>query len=187
MANDDFRLLAKFYDKLIKTDGNITWKKLIQDKKFDNILDVGGGTGRLTQFLVDCANKIYICDFSFPMLRAAKSKGMFQEICCSIESAPFIKSTFDCILMIDAFHHLIDQISAVKQILTLLKPGGIFILEEPDIDHWQVKLIAIGEKLLFMRSHFQKSETLEAWINKDEFSVDVYKEKLNFHLVITKR
>jgi SAM-dependent methyltransferase len=187
MDKDDFRVLARFYDQVIRTNDNITWKKLICGKNFDSLLDVGGGTGRLTQFLVDCAKKIYICDLSFPMLKSAKAKGVFQEICSSIENAPFKKSTFDCILMVDAFHHLLNQKLAIQQVLILLKPGGIFILEEPDIVHWQVKLISIGEKLLLMRSHFLDAETIGSLININEFSVDIYKEKLNFYIVVIKK
>lgn len=186
MANDDFRLLAHFYDRLIKPKEDIVWKDLICEKQLDRILDVGGGTGRVIQLLLDCAKNIYVCDFSFPMLFAAKSKKLFQQICCSIENAPFRGSNFDCIIMVDTFHHLINQKHALNQVLDLLKPGGIFILEEPDINHWQVKLIALGEKILFMRSHFQKSETVAGWINQSEFAVDIHKDELNYYFVIKK-
>jgi len=187
MAKDDFRFIARFYDQIIKSNDDIHWKNIICEMNPERILDVGGGTGRLTQFLVNCCKKIYICDLSFPMLRAAKNKGIFQEIYCSIEKSPFMKPAFDCIVMVDAFHHLLNQRTAIQQVLSLLKPDGIFILEEPDITRWQVKLISLGEKLLFMRSHFQKSEIIESWINQKEFSVETYREKFNYYLVIRKR
>lgn len=187
MAKDDFRLVAHFYDRLIKPNEDIVWKEIICDKQFDKLLDVGGGTGRTTQYLLDCARKIYISDLSFPMLTAAKSKNLFQEICCSIENAPFESSVFDCIVMIDAFHHLINQKKAIDQVLSLLKPGGIFILEEPDISHFRVKLIALGEKLLFMRSHFLKSEIIASWIDNSDFNVNVQSDGMNYYLVVKKK
>ncbi|MCK4801532.1 MAG: hypothetical protein KAS84_06045, partial [Anaerolineales bacterium] len=36
----------------------------------------------------------------------------------------------------------------------VLKPGGRIIIEEPNIQHWGVKLVALGEKIALMRSHF---------------------------------
>ena len=36
----------------------------------------------------------------------------------------------------------------------VLKPGGVLVIEEPDIRTFGVKLIALAEKLLLMRSHF---------------------------------
>jgi demethylmenaquinone methyltransferase/2-methoxy-6-polyprenyl-1,4-benzoquinol methylase len=37
--------------------------------------------------------------------------------------------------------------------LRVLKPGGRLVIEEPDIRTLGVKLIAVAEKLLMMRSH----------------------------------
>ena len=187
MAKDDFRFIANYYDRLIKPKEEIVWKNIICDQQFDKLLDVGGGTGRATQYLIDCAAKLYISDISFPMLTAAKSKNLFQEICCSIEKAPFANAIFDCIVMIDAFHHLINQKEALDQVLSLLKPGGIFILEEPDIRNFRVKLIAIAEKILLMRSHFIKSETVASWINKSDFSVEIKIDGINYYLVVKKK
>ena len=42
----------------------------------------------------------------------------------------------------------------------VLKPGGRIIIEEPDIHHWAVKLIALGEKLALMRSHFLDADEI---------------------------
>ena len=42
----------------------------------------------------------------------------------------------------------------------VLKPGGLLVIEEPDIRTFGVKLIAIAEKLLLMRSHFLAPEEI---------------------------
>jgi demethylmenaquinone methyltransferase/2-methoxy-6-polyprenyl-1,4-benzoquinol methylase len=38
--------------------------------------------------------------------------------------------------------------------MRVLRPGGRIVIEEPNIDHAVVKLIALGERLLLMRSRF---------------------------------
>jgi demethylmenaquinone methyltransferase/2-methoxy-6-polyprenyl-1,4-benzoquinol methylase len=56
--------------------------------------------------------------------------------------------------MVDALHHVIDHAHTAREMYRVLKPGGILVIEEPDIRTFGVKLIAIAEKLLLMRSHF---------------------------------
>ncbi len=41
-----------------------------------------------------------------------------------------------------------------------LIPGGRIVVIEPNIDKFAVKLIAAGEKLLFMHSHFLDKERI---------------------------
>jgi hypothetical protein len=42
----------------------------------------------------------------------------------------------------------------------VLAPGGKIVIIEPDLHRFAVKLLAIGEKLLFMRSHLLFSEKI---------------------------
>ena len=56
--------------------------------------------------------------------------------------------------MVDALHHVADQTRHRSRALRVFEPGGRIVIEEPDIRYFGVKLIALGEKLLLMRSHF---------------------------------
>jgi demethylmenaquinone methyltransferase/2-methoxy-6-polyprenyl-1,4-benzoquinol methylase len=87
------------------------------------------------------------------MLQEGQHKGIcvIQGEC---ERLPFDAETFDRIVLVDAFHHLIDQSAAVSELTRVLATYGRLVIEEPDITHWGVKLAALGEKLLLMRSHF---------------------------------
>ncbi len=117
------------------------------------LLDVGGGTGRVATALCDLVDEIVIVDVSMGMLRQVPLATL-KPVCCFSESLPFPSSSFDRVIMVDALHHVVNQAAAALEMLRLLKPGGLLIIEEPDIRNFGVKLIALAEKLLLMRSHF---------------------------------
>jgi demethylmenaquinone methyltransferase/2-methoxy-6-polyprenyl-1,4-benzoquinol methylase len=56
--------------------------------------------------------------------------------------------------MVDALHHVSDQFKTAEELWRILAPGGRIVIEEPDISSFRIKLVAIGEKLALMRSHF---------------------------------
>lgn len=118
------------------------------------LLDAGGGTGRVAFALRDQAAQVVVADVSLGMLRFAASKPGLQAAAAQAELLPFPDLTFDCVVMVDAFHHVIHQADTARELFRVLKPGGRIVIEEPDIRSFGVKLIALGEKMLLMRSHF---------------------------------
>ena len=57
-----------------------------------------------------------------------------------IESHSFAPATFDMVTLWDVIEHLPDPLDALRRISKLLKPGGILLLNFPDIDTWQARL-----------------------------------------------
>jgi len=185
---DDFKLVAKIFDSIIKPREGIPWKEYICDGNMNSVLlDVGGGTGRITQAFQDCHENIIIYDLSLPMLNQSKIKNTdITCICGEVENISFRMETFDHIIMVDTLHHIKHQKQGIDMILSVLKPGGIFILEEPDIRKFPVKLIAIMEKILLMRSHFLKPEIIDKWLDHKRFNVRFFEEDDNYYFVIQK-
>jgi 2-polyprenyl-3-methyl-5-hydroxy-6-metoxy-1,4-benzoquinol methylase len=151
---DHFGLLAPFYERLIKPKTPELLSSLLALPVDGLLLDAGGGTGRVAQFLVGQVRRVVVADLSCQMLAEASKKGGVQAVCTVTESLPFPDGAFERIIMVDALHHVIHQHETIHEMWRLLSPGGRMVIEEPDIRLFGVKLIALGEKLLLMRSHF---------------------------------
>lgn len=154
-----FDLLAPLYDSIFARKGVPALVGLVDAQSGHHLLDVGGGTGRIAQFFAERVSDVCILDPSPGMLREGRRKG----ICIvqgTAEEMPFADRVFDRIIVVDVFHHLRDQAQAAVELLRVLKVGGRLVIEEPDIAQPAVKLVALGEKLLLMRSRFFSADEI---------------------------
>ena len=171
-SNRHFDLLAPLYEKVIHPPTVDDWQRRLRLPAGGKILDAGGGTGRIASRLVQYGDAVLIVDESAAMLAEAKRKGL-QTTNGATENLPFSDHAIDRILMVDAFHHLSDQTRSVAELWRVLKPGGRLVIEEPDIRTFGVKLIAWGEKLLLMRSHFWAPDRIAGLFSQKEAAVQI--------------
>lgn len=151
---DHFGWLAPYYERFIKPRQEDPLHSVAGLPVSGPLLDAGGGTGRIAQSLVSLAGRVVVADLSLKMLKEAAGKDQLLAVNCHSEKLPFADGTFERIIMVDALHHVCDQRQTAQDLYRVLAPGGRLVIEEPDVRAWGVKLIAIGEKLLLMRSHF---------------------------------
>jgi demethylmenaquinone methyltransferase/2-methoxy-6-polyprenyl-1,4-benzoquinol methylase len=169
MPFDHFSAIAPLYSRL--TYSRIEVLREAADLPSSGLLlDVGGGTGRVAAALHGLTGGVIVTDLSFGMLRQVTA-APFRPVCGASESLPFADESFERVLMVDALHHVIDQRATAAELLRLLKPGGVIVIEEPDIRAWAVKLIAIAEKLLLMRSRFLAPEEISGLFDGQEKQV----------------
>ena len=151
-AFDHFAAIAPLYARITysKTD---MMREVASLPVQGTLLDVGGGTGRVASAIRNLVDEIIVADVSLGMLRKAPLSAL-KPVCGNSETLPFADNSFERVIMVDALHHVIDHALSVNEMLRVLKPGGVLVIEEPDIRTFGVKLIALAEKLLLMRSHF---------------------------------
>jgi demethylmenaquinone methyltransferase/2-methoxy-6-polyprenyl-1,4-benzoquinol methylase len=154
MPFDHFGFIAPLYNRqkeYLSLDTMLEVARLPTDGR---LLDVGGGTGRVAFALRDKARQVFVADPSLGMLHFANSKTGLHAVAAFSENLPFPDDFFERVIMVDALHHVMDQSKTARELLRVLEPGGRMVIEEPDIRTFGIKLVAIAEKMLLMRSHF---------------------------------
>ncbi|MFN2111765.1 MAG: class I SAM-dependent methyltransferase [Anaerolineales bacterium] len=183
---DHFGILAPVYEKFIKPKAPDQIIKLLDLPTPGRLLDVGGGTGRVSVFLESLVDEVIIADLSHKMLIQSHLKPGLHPVCSHSERLPFPDGSFDRVIMIDALHHVCDQAETASELWRIIKPGGKIVVEEPDIHHWAVKLVAVGEKLALMRSHFLAPGQIRALFPSLDGKVETFYEDYIARIVITK-
>ena len=183
---DHFGFLAPLYETFIPPkDPHELWR-LAELPTSGALLDAGGGTGRLAQYMHGKADAVVVADLSCRMLAEARQKDGLLPVCSHTETLPFVDESFARIIMVDALHHVCDQRSTLDELWRLLQPGGILVIEEPDVNSFMVKLLALAEKLALMRSHFLSPQRIADLLHHPNGQVRIETEKHIAWVVVKK-
>jgi demethylmenaquinone methyltransferase/2-methoxy-6-polyprenyl-1,4-benzoquinol methylase len=117
------------------------------------------------------------------MLHQARLKGL-PAVRGEAERLPFANGAFTRILLVDTFHHLRNQRKAAAELLRVLAPGGRLVIEEPDVERTPVRLIALAEKLILMRSHFHSPQAVQGMFEAAGGRVSLEREGGKFWAVV---
>lgn len=183
---DHFDLLAPIYDRLIHPPDHDRLAELAGLPIPGRLLDAGGGTGRIARRLAGQAGRIVVVDASRRMLAAAIPGRGLASAAGAAEQLPFPAGAFERVVMVDAYHHVSDQAATLRELWRVLGDGGRLVIEEPDIDTWSVRLIALGERLLLMRSRFERAETIASRLAALGASPRLHRERNNAWIVADK-
>jgi len=185
MPFDHFNLIAGLYDRTAQFNPPALLLDLLALPPSGLLLDAGGGTGRVAKALRSKVREVVVADISRGMLRHAVDKGL-ATTCAPTEHLPFASGTFDRIIMVDALHHVFDQRQTVTELWRVLAPGGRVVIIEPDIRRFSIKLIALVEKLLLMRSHFLDGEQITYLFRNCDVQARIVKYELNIFFLVEK-
>lgn len=140
---------AQFYKKLlIKADLGLHDQiaLAIKDKVPSGcrILDFGAGEGALSERLFDMGYKITAAD---------KDEENFKSKNCEFSVINFDQpnevdafalkyaNQFDVVLGVEVIEHVQDQWKYVRQLMTMIKPGGIVLITTPNTSSWLSRIV----------------------------------------------
>lgn len=104
-----------------------------------SILDVGVGLGRVLAPLQHLTR--HGVDISLDYLEHAKRAGINVAF-ARVESLPYPAAAFDAVVTCDVLEHVFDLHQACREILRVLKPGGLLFVRVPNKEDLEVYLRA---------------------------------------------
>ncbi len=106
----------------------------LETDPFDNVLDVGCGTGPVIELLAKkYPEKHFVgLDITPAMIEAARSKGLLNAefVVGDAENLPFGDGGFDAVLCSNSFHHYPNPGAFLREAHRVLRPGGKLILRD---------------------------------------------------------
>ena len=128
---------ASKFDQEGKKDEQTYIKIIDRTKKYlktsDTILDLGCGTGLISNEIAGCVKLIHAIDISSKMIEIAKNKATDRKIQnidythSTIFDEKYKSGSFDVILAFYILHLVQDTQKTIQRINDLLKPGGLVI------------------------------------------------------------
>lgn len=111
----------------------IAIRRMLKGKHFKNIVDVGGGYGRICPVLKDFADQVTLAEPSQQQLDIAKDflKGQkgIDMVLAQADALPFGDSSIDLVTVVRVIHHIPDPTEEFAEIARVLKPGGYLFIE----------------------------------------------------------
>jgi len=134
------------------------------------VLDVGSGTGILSQFAWRKRS-----DLMYTMIDPAPGMlkfgpGFARKVRGRAEYLPFAEGSFDAVFAGDCLHHFNDPRKAIKEIRRVLKKDGVLIVFEIDPGSTLGAVITRGERMFREPAHFYRPEELAARLAAADFT-----------------
>jgi ubiquinone/menaquinone biosynthesis C-methylase UbiE len=165
------------------------------------VLEIGAGAGRLTPML-DMYKQVVLLDYSRTQLQQARARlgdsPRYTFVAANVYQLPFAPGAFDGTTMIRVIHHLADAPAALKEIRSVLAPGGMFILEFANKQNWKAIFRYLlrrqswspftPEPVEFVKLNFDfHPTTIRKWLNEVGFNIKAQRTVSHYRIGLLKR
>lgn len=104
----------------------------VKKKRFQNVLDLGSGTGRITETIAPYVDSVVALDFSLESLSVLQSKQLSNVTTIyanASDGLPFKSESFDLVCSCQVIQHMIleDILAVLRECNRVLKPNGQFV------------------------------------------------------------
>lgn len=196
----DFRSVNAKYDQdsingITEKEYSKLFEILKNQKNINTVLDLGGGSGKLTKLLIDQKFDAYLCDIADNMISEAVNNGIPKEktiiddlLNCNISNK------FDAVILKSAMHEFpkekMNQIH--ETIYKIVNNGGVFIdldVHQPNQEcaDWLKKWVNLKDSvaeldLLVKNRNFYTEEDIEKSLLHNNFKEVLIPHRFNYKL-----
>lgn len=159
----DFDRVHKHYDnfmkffKLYKVE-EIT--DLLELKGNEIVVDIGGGTGRLAEYLKGKCKVVYVLDESQGMLSKIKAGDGVIAMLGDALNTKLDAESVDRVILSDVFHHIKEQSKLIEELHRILKKDGKLVILDFEKNNLKTKILKYFEYILFGRLYFRTSKEI---------------------------
>jgi SAM-dependent methyltransferase len=104
-----------------------------------DLLDVGCGSGTLLGLLKQRGFRAIGVDFSAEAAGLAGAENGVRVVVGSLDQAGFPDHSFDIVTLFHVLEHVANPRQVLAEVSRILKPGGVIVVQVPNIDSWQFK------------------------------------------------
>lgn len=180
-----FDRVFKHYDNFIKLF-NLNKIKEIKEalelRGDEVVIDIGGGTGKLAEYISDCCQIVYVLDESKGMLSKVKANEKVVTVLGDALYTIFDSSSIDVVIMSDMLHHIENQSELIKEIYRVLKEDGKLLILDFEKKHIKTKVLRVFEYILFGKLYFRTSKEVINLI-KDKFIITKFTDNKYYFII----
>jgi ubiquinone/menaquinone biosynthesis C-methylase UbiE len=163
---------------------------LIDSFACESILDVGCGDGRVLEILCKEGRKLSGIDISPEMIKQAEQRlaDKARLVVGDSEFLPWPDGEFDAVICAASFHHYPAPMAVLKEMLRVLKPGGLLLIAElyfPNLI--RVLANAVVPLLKFGVYHFYSRSQMERLFQMAVLQESEYRRVKGFFLLYTRK
>ena len=138
-----------------------------------HILDIGAGDGRFLKNMHDFGCKIYGTELECPAYNRASMIPEIHLVHCDITQAAFEPEKFNIITIWHVLEHMPDPAKIINHCQKLLAPGGLIIIEVPNLGSWQSHISGSNAFHLDPPRHLYQftKRSLTALLNNANFKI----------------
>lgn len=151
------------------------------------VVDLGCGTGRVAQHLIDTGRQVIAVDHSLGMLHKTVDKtnsDFLVPLMADTRELPLRSHSCDAVLCSGVLHHLPDWERVLQEAARILRPGGRMVIREPNASYAEQvftpieSILAAPGNLRRLREGHQSSGGAESVASQQSTVASTYERHL---------
>jgi SAM-dependent methyltransferase len=162
-----FDRIARAYDLLMPSSSTTELEAAFDhaERPVSRVLDLAGGTGRVSRSLRTTGYDPLVADASAGMLRLARTHRL-PVVHADAGRLPLADDSVDAAVVVDAYHHLPDQQAALTEAARVVAPGGVVVVRDFDPSTLRGRGVESFEHLVGMGSRFATADEVAAALSR---------------------